>query len=148
MKDHSQYLTILQKSSIRLLFILLIGITQLTSCFSGEDTVLEGRYTTAFEISDFMPCNTRYQKEYWDSANNNSVYWLTSTPESNFNEQLKTYLHLLGPTGELNMYVKFVGNISPTKKNGYGHLGMYSNQVTVTEVVEMEPWMDQQCPLE
>lgn len=120
----------------------------LVSCASREGIVVEGRYSTSFEVSVFMPCRTDNQKELWESANKNTDYWLTSTPASDFSEQLKSYYPFMEPTGELHMYVKFVGDISPTKKNGYGHLGMYSNQVTVTEVLEMEPWVDRQCPLE
>jgi len=69
-------------------------------------------------------------------------YWLTSTPDSGFNEQLKTFNSLREPTGRLKTYVKFVGTISPTKQNGYGHLNMYSNQITVTEILDMKPWDD------
>ena len=67
-------------------------------------------------------------------------YWLTSTPDSGFNEQLKTFNSLREPTGRLKTYVKFVGTISPTKQNGYGHLNMYSNRITVREILDMKPW--------
>lgn len=147
MIEHSKNRTIRTKPFFRIFFLILL-ITLLASCASKEGIIVEGRYSTSFEVSVFMPCRTNNQKELWESADKNSVYWLTSTPASHFSEQLKPYYSLMEPTGELNMYVKFIGDISPTKKNGYGHLGMYSNQVTVTEVVEMEPWVDRQCPLE
>lgn len=147
MIEHSKNRTIRTKPFFRIFFLILL-ITLLASCASKEGIIVEGRYSTSFEVSVFMPCRTNNQKELWESANKNTVYWLTSTPTSHFSEQLKSYYSLMEPTGELNMYVKFIGDISPTKKNGYGHLGMYSNQVTVTEVVEMEPWVDRQCPLE
>ena len=72
-------------------------------------------------------------------------YWLTSTPDSGFNEQFKDFESQRGPTGELRLFVKFAGTVSPTKKLGYGHLGVYSNQIAVSEVLEMQPWIESQC---
>jgi len=145
MKNMPPFTSFLQKL-IPLIFITIMLSNLLVSCTSPQDSVFEGLFSTSFEVSVFYPCGMSTHKEYVEGVGYKDLgYWLTSTPDSGFNEQLKTFHSLREPTGQLRMYVKFVGTISPTKQNGYGHLNMYSNQITVTEVFDMKPWDDTLC---
>ena len=119
----------------------------LTSCASSRGSIFEGRYTTAFEVSVFHPCGVSIPTELVEDAGF-QMYWLESAPDSGFNERLDTFHSLRGSTGELKLFVKFVGTTSPTKPFGYGHLGMWANQVTVVEVLDMRPWVANQCQFE
>ena len=116
-----------------------------TSCtsFVKSEATFEGLYATSFEVSVFYPCG---MAEDIDGQGNKDLgYWLTSRPESGFNQQLTEFSVLREPTG-LRVYVKFIGVLSPTKPfGGYGHLGLYKNEVTVIKILEMEPWSDNLC---
>ena len=117
----------------------------LTSCtsFVKSEATFEGLYATSFEASVFYPCGMTENIE--DQGNKDMEYWLTSTPDSGFHEQLEKFSDLAEPTG-LRVYVKFTGVLSPTKPfGGYGHLGMYKNEVTVTRILEMKSWSDNLC---
>ena len=139
--DHLPFTSFLLKF-ISFLVITIMPAMLLASCKSPQDSIYEGHFISAFEVSAFFPCGTENVDGagYWDFA-----YWLTSTPESGFSEQLATFISQSESKWEYNLYVKVVGKTSPTKKNGYGHLGMYSNQITVKEVLEMKPWDDSHC---
>jgi len=128
-----------------LIAVLMMLASPLTSCasFVKSEATFEGLYATSFEVSVFYPCGMT--EDIDDQGNKDLGYWLTSTPDSGFNEQLTEFSALREPTG-LRVYVKFIGVLSPTKPfGGYGHLGMYSNQVTVLEVLDMKPWSDSEC---
>jgi len=137
--------TAFSQKRIPLIIITIMLSNLLASCTSLQDSIFEGLFSTSFEVSVFYPCDTEYVEGVY---NKDLEYWLTSTSDSGFNEQLKTFHSLIEPTGQLKMYVQFVGRISPTKQNGYGHLGMYSNQITVTEILDMKPWVDTLCQSE
>lgn len=141
-KSHSRKLILL--SVFAFMLSILLG-----SCTSPQDSIFEGLFSTSFEVSIFYPCGVSTPNSVEDGFGDfDTGYWLTSTRDSGFNEQLKSYEYLLAPTGELNMYVKFIGTTSPENQNGYGHLGMYSKQITVKELLDMKPWVDNQCLLE
>jgi hypothetical protein len=131
-------------------FFLLIAVSimlasLLTSCasFIKSEATFEGLYVTSFEVSVFYPCGMT--EDIDDQGNKDLGYWLTSTPDSSFNEQMTRFSTLREPTG-LRVYVKFIGVLSPTKPfGGYGHLGMYKNEVTITKVLEMKSWSDNLC---
>ena len=120
-------------------------LTSCTSFVKSEET-FEGLFVTSFEVSVFYPCGMGMQTEgIEDQGNKDLGYWLTSTPDSGFNEQLTKFSTLTDPTG-LRVYVKFIGVHSPTKLfGGYGHLGMYKKEITVTKILEMKPWSDNLC---
>ena len=131
-------------------FSLLIAVSimlanLLTSCISfvKSEATFEGLYATSFEVSVFYPCGMAEDIE--DQGNKDLGYWLTSTLDSGFNEQLTEFAALEEPTG-LRVYVKFTGVRSPTKPfGGYGHLGIYKNEVAVIKILEMKPWSDSEC---
>jgi len=128
-----------------LIALSLILASLLTSCtsFVKSEATFEGLYATSFEVSVFYPCG---MTEDIDGQENKDLgYWLTSKPDSGFNEQLTEFSTLREPTG-LRVYVKFIGVPSPTKPfGGYGHLGIYKNEVAVIKILEMKPWSDSEC---
>ena len=128
-----------------LMAVSMMLVSLLTSCtsFVKSETTFEGLYATSFEVSIFYPCGMT--EDIDDQGDKGLGYWLTSTPDSGFNEQLTKFSTLREPTG-LRVYVKFIGVLSPTKPfGGYGHLGMYKNEVTVTKILEMKSWSDNLC---
>jgi hypothetical protein len=128
-----------------LIAVLIMLANLLTSCtsFAKSEATFEGLYATSFEASVFYPCGMTEDIE--NQGNKDLGYWLTSTLDSGFNEQLTEFSALEEPTG-LRVYAKFIGVLSPTKPfGGYGHLGMYKNEITVTEILEMKPWSDNLC---
>ena len=131
-----------------LIAVLIMLASPLTSCtsFVKSEATFEGLFVSSFEASIFYPCSMGIQiEEIEDQGSKDLGYWLTSRPDSGFNEQLTKFSTLAEPTG-LRVYVKFTGVRSPTKPfGGYGHLGMYSNQVNVLEVLDMKPWSDSEC---
>lgn len=146
---HKPPYTLFTQKIIALIAITVMLPDLLTACVSPRDSIYEGLLSTSFEVSVFYPCSMSAPTEYVEGVGYKETgYWLISTPDSGFNEQLKTFHSYREPTGQLNMYVKIVGTVSPTKEFGYGHLGMYSNQITVKEVLDMKPWVDNQCQLE
>ena len=139
---HKPPYTSFSQKLIPLFAITIMLSNLLASCSPPRPSVFEGRFSTSFEVSVFYPCGTEYVEGVGDK---DSGYWLVSTRDSGFNERLETFQSLRGPTGELSVYVKFVGTLSPKNQNGYGHLGMYSREITVTEVLEMKAWDENQC---
>ena len=135
-------------SFVRFSLLITVSImlaSPLTSCtsFVKSEATFEGLYATSFEVSVFYPCDMTENVD--DQGNKDLGYWLTSKPDSGFNEQLTKFSTLAEPTG-LRVYVKFTGVRSPTKPfGGYGHLGMYKNEVAVIKILEMKPWSDSEC---
>ena len=148
MKYQPRYPSFSQKL-IPLMIIAFMLANLLTACSSPKVSTFEGLFVEAFELSVFYPCGMSTPARFDEGvSDNDSGYWLTSISGSGFNEQLENFFSLREPTGELHMYVKFLGTLSPTKQNGYGHLGMYSKQISVIDLLDMQPWVDHQCDLE
>ena len=131
-----------------LIAVSIMLVNLLTSCtsFAKSEATFEGLFVSSFEASIFYPCSMGIQiEEIEDQGSKDLGYWLTSRPDSDFNEQLTKFSTLAEPTG-LRVYVKFTGVRSPTKPfGGYGHLGIYKNEVAVIKILEMKPWSDSQC---
>jgi hypothetical protein len=78
-------------------------------------------------------------------------YWLAADPKSGFYEQYrKISADTVTPTSPYQgviVFVRFTGAVSPPKSklNGYGHLGQYERMITVTEVLEMASYANDQC---
>jgi hypothetical protein len=106
-----------------------------------RDVEFRGHFVSSFEVSAFTPCTPETQVPGFSGA-----YWVSSTPESGFYTR---YAEVTGvvqrqqPAG-VPVYVHFIGDVSPDSKNGYGHLGGYAHEVTVTQVLEMS--LDGVCP--
>jgi hypothetical protein len=99
-------------------------------------TEFEGFYTSSFEVSSFVKCGMNSQSGYGQG------YWLVSTTEfqEKFRRTLSGAAGTYGPKDNPRVfdtvYVRFTGTLSP--KGNYGHLGAYSNEVTVIKVIEMK----------
>jgi len=113
---------------------------------ASQGATFEGLYTSSFEVSSFVPCSLNEAPGY------GSGYWLASTPDSGFFDQygaippggVKDYKPLGSPG--VVVYVRFIGDLSPASLSsfeGYGHLSLYTRQITVTELLEMTP--EYQC---
>jgi hypothetical protein len=83
----------------------------------------EGMYTSAFETSSFVPCGSR-----------DSRYWIVWRADSDFAAAFDE--HNLGLQGG-ELYVRLQGKLETGNPNGYGHLGQYNGQLTVTKLEEM-----------
>lgn len=99
------------------------GLT--TGSTSGE---FSGYYTSGFEVSSFVPCAEA------GPAASGEAWWLGGAAESGFYDQ---YLDVIGPdAGEyVTVFVVWRGTVSPP--GTYGHLGAYTREATVEEVIEM-----------
>lgn len=118
------------------------------------ESVFEGRYTSAFEVSVFYPCSMKITEEYVEGFGYKSLgYWLRSVPESGFQKQFQQIRsQVVAATDEgiptVSVFVRFVGALSTTEDElgkGYGHMGLYTNEITVTNVLEMKTWDDSLC---
>jgi len=95
---------------------------------SGE---FAGYYTNGFEVSAFVPC------EESGATGSGEGWWLGADPGINFYEQYSAIAASVNPPagGYVTVFVRFRGTASPP--GNYGHLGAYSREVTVHEVLEM-----------
>ena len=99
---------------------------------------LSGYYTSGFEVSSFVPC------EDPDTPGYGAGYWLSAEAGSGFYEQYSAIAETVSPPpgGYVTVFTRFRCQISPP--GNYGHLGAYSHEVTVQEVLEMS--LDGVCP--
>ena len=146
---HTPTYTSFSQKLIPIMVITIVLSCLLASCTLPKEQTYGGLFSSAFEVSVFYPCGLSTPTALvGESGYIETGYWLISTPDSGFNEQLQDFHSFREPTGQLSMYVKVVGTLSPTKEHGYGHLGMYSNEITVKEVLGMKLWDEHQCQLE
>jgi hypothetical protein len=91
-----------------------------------------GYYTSGFEVSSFVPCGNPTAEPGYGVG-----YWLSSEPEAGFYEQYSEISAQVSPPpgGYVTVFTRFRGRLSPP--GSYGHLGAYSREVTVVEVLEM-----------
>src|SRR5687767_2500106 len=79
----------------------------------------EGMYTSSFETSSFVPCGS-----------NEPRYWLVWAAKSDFASAFRA--HNLGAQGG-TVYVRLKGKLETKDEGGFGHLGQYKGQITVTK---------------
>ena len=96
----------------------------------GAGAILEGVFETGFEHSGF------YANAVCPEGN--GAYWVAWTAESRFAERLEdeTGVYPFAERDALAFRVTVRGDVSPDGK--YGHLGQYSREVTVLELIEAE----------
>ena len=125
---------------------MLASLVASCTSFGKSEATFEGLFVSSFEAYIFYPCSMGIQIEEIEAQGSKDLgYWLTSRSDSGFNEQLTKFSTLREPTG-LRVFVKFIGVLSPTKPfGGYGHLGMYKDEVTVIKILEIKPWSDDLC---
>lgn len=99
----------------------------LTACATATDPGVEryeGFYTWGFEVNGFEPCGST---ESW---------WVTEGDLHTRYGQVST--------GEYQpVFVRLEGEVGPEGR--YGHMGAYTREIAVREVVEMRPVRDADC---
>lgn len=110
------------KKTLPILALLLSACA--TSVTDGDPRRLEGHYTWGFEANGFRPCGST---ESW---------WVT---EGDLHTR---YAAVAGRDYE-PVYVELVGEAGPTGE--YGHLGAYTRELAVKQVLEMRPARDGDC---
>jgi hypothetical protein len=94
-----------------------------------EEQSFEGTFTFGWEVSSFVP---------GDGSRTSPRYWLAWTPESRFMEKFKESGYDAAWTpGYGRVWTRFLGVLENGGRGGYGHMGQYDAQVTVTRVIEM-----------
>jgi hypothetical protein len=114
-----------------------LACNSLSSWSLGAPASFEGYYTSGFEVSSFVPCGSQEQAGYGNG------YWLNGPP--GFYESYNQIVSESGhdpATGYLPVYVEFEGQLSP--EGNFGHLGAYSREITVTNLILMT--LDGTCP--
>ncbi len=102
----------------------------LTACnFGSDDNAVDGEfqgyYLQEFEVSSFVPCGS------WRDPGYGVGYWLDWRKG-----QYQRYEEEVSNAGaDRKVYLRFKGHLSSV--GSYGHLGKYSRQVTVGEVIEI-----------
>jgi|GEM_PF-1288194 len=95
----------------------------------SNEQAFEGTFTFGWEVSLFVP---------GDASRQGPRYWLAWTPESRFMERFRQcgYDPAWTP-GYGRVRTRFLGVLENGAVGGYGHMGQYEAQVTVTRVLEM-----------
>src|SRR2546426_5360497 len=88
-----------------------------TSCTGPPERVYRGTYLSGFELSDFIPEGSDPLLERW---------WLAGDIR-----EISSHIGTLGSP----VFVTVQGELS--RPGGYGHLGSYKRQLTVTHVLEV-----------
>lgn len=119
-----------------------------------KSAMFKGHFTAAFEIMLFYPCDMKIRFKEVKGFEYSLGYWLRMTVGTGFGEQYED-LHSqaimqqgLDKRAPFTVYVRFLGTLSPTISDvgrGYGHMGLYQNEVAVTELLEMKPDAAGQC---
>lgn len=130
------------KKLIPLLVLVLASACNGLPQLPNSTTTFSGYYTSAFETSAFLSCDQQ-------AAGLAAAYWLSAEPRANFFEQFSK-LGTPTPTGATpapytpqSAFVKFEGKLSPPGQ--YGHLGMYSREITLTKLLAIALPADNQC---
>ncbi len=100
----------------------------------------DGLYDSTSETSSFVPCSMNEfpgpGKGYWLVPN----YEFSQLYEKAMSDMIGDIAGTYGPYDEFVIYVRFQGILSPPASVeaglGYGHLGLYSREVTVTKALE------------
>lgn len=105
-----------------------------------------GYYTASFEVSSFVPCSEN------DLPGYGRGYWIDWGRSSNFYEKYSTLI-VKNETEEANVIVfaHFIGKLSNPLYEPYsngehrGHMGLYKQEVVVTELIEMKAIEGNEC---
>lgn len=93
----------------------------LGACVSGisgpDEPILRGHYSQGFEVDAFQPCG---REESW---------WVTD------GESLRSRYRALNPSQYQRVYAVVRGRTGPEGK--YGHLGSYTRELSVSEVISI-----------
>ena len=84
----------------------------------------EGVYTSGFEVNGFQPCGS---KDSW---------WVTEG-------DLHTRYKAVATQDYEPVYVEVAADVGPTGK--FGHMGAYTREIAVKDVIVMRPLRDSDC---
>lgn len=123
------------------LFVLLIGWTGCSTVvdvwpLGGSDTY-EGAYAWGFEVNSFTPCPEHKS----DPA---EQWWVIASESRNdvFEDLLDRY-HESVSNDYQRAYVRLKGH--PGKRGSYGHMGAYTREFDLREVLEVRPLGPNDC---
>jgi hypothetical protein len=101
-----------------------------------HESPFRGIITLGFETSVFTPC---------DSDEPSS--WLALSKKSNFSARYKNLMKRQpADQQDLPVYAHFVGVQVSGDPNGYGHLGQFTSEITLTKVLSLQLAPDGKCP--
>ncbi len=98
---------------------------------SDETLAFEGYYVAQFEVSSFVPCGCSQEPGY------GAGYWLQPEDRNFWNAYDRLLIDDDPFTPGPKVYVRFQGSIS--EYGSFGHLDQYPREVTVSELIEMNP---------
>jgi hypothetical protein len=121
---------------------------------SDIDYTFIGYYRAGFETSSFVTCESfgvpgaPHGYDSFGTPGYGRGYWLEAMTESGFWSRFADLTphfrqHSSASTMEdsPSVFVRFIGHVSPPRalfaQYGYGHMGLYSREITVTQLVEM-----------
>lgn len=87
----------------------------------------QGQYLQSFEVSSFVPCGSTEKPGYGVG------YWLNWDDSKSYD---RYRAEISKQVDNAVVYLKFTGTISPPGQ--YGHLGVYTREVTVEKVLEVK----------
>ncbi|MBK8559240.1 hypothetical protein [Candidatus Amarobacter glycogenicus] len=97
-----------------------------------DGATFEGTFSFGWEVSSFVP---------GDSSRTSPRYWVAWTPESRLMEKLKEQGYDPAWTaGYGTVRAKLAGTLEKRAEGGYGHMGQYSGQLTVSRVLQMSKY--------
>jgi hypothetical protein len=106
-----------------------VPLVLLSACVSSATGVADeqfaGHYSQGFEVDAFRPCGS---EERW---------WVTEGTE------LRSRYAALSPKQYEEVYVEIRGHAGPSGR--YGHLGAYTRELAVGEVITMAPAAERNC---
>ena len=121
------------RRSISVAFIVLLAAAasgcDLVGDIFSEEKVYRGRVAFGFEASDFSPCGS------------DALWWITGSDET-YTELYDSY-RALGVDWYQHAYAEVRG--SRSGKGEYGHLGIYSRELEVEEVLEVRLLDEGEC---
>ncbi|MCB9030634.1 MAG: hypothetical protein H6619_06240 [Deltaproteobacteria bacterium] len=108
--------------------------TQHTDKEVGEVQIIEGFYTSSFELSGFTPCGESETVSWWLEPR---------SAQSRLSSEIKK----LGGTGfnppDKRLYLKAKACVSPD--GTYGHLGMFPRHVEIIQLIAVHPEESSDC---
>jgi hypothetical protein len=121
---------------------------------SGAEYTFTGYYRAGFETSSFVACDsfgapgTPNGYDSYGIPGYGRGYWLKDTADSGFwsrfaelTPQFMQRSRVGSMEASPSVFVRFIGHASPRRSlfewHGYGHLGLYDREITVTRLIEM-----------
>lgn len=123
-----------------LMLFVLFSLCACAACASSppipHESSFKGIITRGFETSIFKPCDS-----------DDAPSWLTLSTKSNFSTRYKNLMKRESDgQQDIPVYAHFVGVKISGDANGYGHLGQFTSEITLTKVLSLQPAPEGKCP--